>query len=266
MPIILSEAIPSKKLRDKLGKHHPAFGCWIDMFSPMATEIIAQAGNDCLMIDLEHGPGAIFDAISQMHAARAYDPKIFVRVSYNSYSEIKRVLDAGADGVMVPSISSAREAQNVVEAALYAPKGKRGVASTIIRGADYGAKAKEYLETFNDKVMIICQIEDSEGVENAAEIAATDGVDMIFIGPSDLSADMGYPGQTDHPVVMDAIHKIEMAAKKSGKLLGAIPTPNRSARALYEAGYDLVLDGGDIGFVVKGARAKTAELRSILGR
>ncbi|MEH6631847.1 MAG: aldolase/citrate lyase family protein [Halopseudomonas aestusnigri] len=262
----MTQTIPSTKLCNKLGEHHPAFGCWIDMFSPMATEIIAQAGNDCLMIDLEHGPGSVLDAIAQMQAARAYGPKIFVRVSHNSYSEIKRVLDAGADGVMVPSISSAREAQAVVEAALYAPKGKRGVASTIVRGADYGVKAREYLESFNDEIMIICQIEDSEGVKNAAEIAATDGVDMIFIGPSDLSADLGYPGETDHPVVIAAIQEVEKAVKKAGKLLGAIPTPKRKAAALYEAGYDLVLDGGDIGFVVKGARAKTDELRSILGR
>ncbi|WP_419904211.1 HpcH/HpaI aldolase family protein [Kiloniella sp.] len=256
----------TKQLCQKLGKHHPAFGCWIDMFNPLATEIIAQAGNDCLMVDLEHGPGSVLDAIVQMQAARAYGPKVFVRVSHNSYSEIKRVLDAGADGVMVPSISSACEARDVVKACLYAPKGKRGVASTIVRGADYGVRAMEYLETFNDEVMIICQIEDAEGVENAAEIASTDGVDMIFIGLSDLSADLGFPGQTDHPVVLEAIQKIELAVKKAGKLLGAIPTPQRQATTLYESGYDLVLDGGDIGFVVKGARAKVDELRSILGR
>ncbi|MFD2207561.1 HpcH/HpaI aldolase family protein [Kiloniella antarctica] len=262
----MSEITSREKLRYKLGKHHPAFGCWIDMFSPMATEIIAQAGNDCLMIDLEHGPGSVLDAIAQMQAARAYSSKNFVRVSHNSYAQIKRALDAGADGVMVPSISTAQEAKSVVEAALYAPKGKRGVASTIIRGADYGVKAIEYLETFNDEIMVICQIEDSEGVKNVAEIAATDGVDMIFIGPSDLSADLGYPGETDHPVVLSAIQEVEKAVKKAGKLLGIIPTPNRKAAALYEAGYDLVLDGGDIGFVVKGARSKADELRSILGR
>ncbi|OUS13327.1 hypothetical protein A9Q97_05160 [Rhodospirillales bacterium 47_12_T64] len=256
----------NEQLRRKLGNHHPAFGCWIDLFSPMATEIIAQAGNDCLMIDLEHGPGSVLDAIAQMQAARAYGPKIFVRVSHNSYAEIKRVLDAGADGVMIPSVSSASEAKAAVEAALYAPRGKRGVASTIVRGADYGVRATEYLENFNDEIMIICQIEDAEGVEKAAEIATTDGVDMIFIGPSDLSADLGYPGQTDHPVVMAAIAKVEKAVKQAGKLLGAIPTPKRQAAVLYDDGYDMVLDGGDIGFLVKGARVKADELRSILGR
>ena len=254
------------ELKNKLGAQHPAFGCWIDMFSPIATEIVAQAGFDCLMIDLEHGPGSVLDAIGQMQAARAYGPKTYVRVSSNSSAKIKRVLDAGADGVMIPSVSTAEEARSAVSSCLYAPKGKRGVASTIVRGADYGVKAEEYLKTFNDQVLVICQIEDAEGVINAEEIANTEGVDMIFIGPSDLSADLGYPGETDHPVVMEAINKVESAVKSSGKLLGAIPTPKRNATQLFDAGYDMVLDGGDIGFVVKGAREKAASLRSLLGR
>ncbi|WP_120496641.1 HpcH/HpaI aldolase/citrate lyase family protein [Kiloniella sp. EL199] len=254
------------QLKTKLGNHHPMFGCWIDMFSPIATEIIAQAGNDCLMIDLEHGPGSVMDAITQMQAARAYGPKVYVRVSSNSNAKIKRVLDAGADGVMVPSVSTKEEAEYAVDASHYAPQGKRGVASTIVRGADYGVNSQGYLKSFNDQVLLICQIEDAEGVENAKEIANTDGVDMIFIGPSDLSADLGYPGETDHPVVLEAIEKVERIVKDAGKLLGAIPTPKRDAETLYKAGYDMVLDGGDIGFVVKGARDKAAHLKRVLDR
>ncbi len=255
----------SPQLKNKLGDHHPVFGCWIDMFSPIATEIIAQAGNDCLMIDLEHGPGSVMDAITQMQAAKAYGPKVYVRVSSNSNAKIKRVLDAGADGVMVPSVSTKEEAEYAVAASHYAPQGKRGVASTIVRGADYGVNSQGYLKNFNDQVLLICQIEDAEGVENAKEIANTDGVDMIFIGPSDLSADLGYPGEPDHPAVLEAIFKVEEIVKDAGKLLGAIPTPERSAEALFKAGYDMVLDGSDIGFVVKGAREKVAQLKKTLG-
>ncbi|WP_020593282.1 HpcH/HpaI aldolase family protein [Kiloniella laminariae] len=253
-------------LLKKLGKNHPAFGCWIDMFSSLATEIIAQAGNDCLMIDLEHGPGSILDALVQMQAARAYGPKIYVRVSGNSSSKIKRVLDAGADGVMIPAVSSAEEARKAVEAALYAPLGHRGVASTIIRAADYGVKAREYLENFNDQVMVICQIETAEGAKNAQEIVTTAGVDMIFIGPADLSSDLGYPGQQDHPEVIKVISEIEQTVIREGKVLAGLPTAGRTAADLYKAGYDVVFDGADIGFVVKGAQAKAAELRKILGR
>ncbi|MCZ4280104.1 aldolase/citrate lyase family protein [Kiloniella laminariae] len=250
----------------KLGKNHPAFGCWIDMFSPLATEIIAQAGNDCLMIDLEHGPGSIMDALTQMQAARAYGPKVYVRVSSNASSKIKRVLDAGADGVMIPSVSSAEEARKAVEAALYAPLGNRGVASTIIRAADYGVKAAEYLESFNDQVMVICQIETAEGAKNAQEIVTTAGVDTIFIGPADLSSDLGYPGQPDHPEVMKVITEIEKIVLREGKILAGLPSAGRSAADLYKARYDIVFDGADIGFVVKGAQAKASELRKILGR
>ena len=244
----------------------PATGCWLSLFSPLAAEIVSQAGYDCVMIDLEHGPGSVLDAVGQMQAIQGRSCVPLLRVPENSPVWLKKVLDAGVAGVMVPAVNSAAEAQAAVAACRYAPDGMRGMAATVVRASAYGADWKAYVKRAAEDLLVICQIESGAAVEAAAEIAGVEGVDMIFVGPFDLSASLGYLGQPDHPEVRAAIDAVEKAAKTAGKLLGAIPTPERSAKELYAAGYDLVLADSDVILLRDAARSGCRALRDAAGR
>jgi 2-keto-3-deoxy-L-rhamnonate aldolase RhmA len=240
----------------------PAIGCWLHLFSPIAAEVVAQAGYDCVMIDLEHGPGGLMDAIALMQAVQGRDCAPLLRVAANDPVRIKRALDTGIAGIMVPAVDSKVEAEAVVEACCYPPEGRRGMAPSIVRASDYGANWRGYVERAARDLLIICQIESAAAARAAGEIAAVEGVDMLFLGPFDLSAALGYVGQPDHPEIQACIAEIEQAAKAAGKLLGGIPTPARPAEALFAAGYDLVLADFDLVLLRDGARASVARLRA----
>lgn len=241
-------------------------GYWTELFSPAATEIMAAAGYDCTMIDLEHGAADLGDAVAVMRALQGSGCTPLVRVPANDPAWIKRVLDAGAEGVMVPAVNSREEAETVVAACHYAPRGFRGMAAPIVRAAGYGQDWRGYVRDITENLLAICQVETRAAVENVADIAAVDGLDMIFVGPFDLSGSLGHLGEPDHPDVRAAITAVEEAAKAQGCLLGGIPTPERSSKALYAAGYDLVLADIDLVFLREGALAGVAALHEAAGR
>lgn len=241
-------------------------GFWVELFSPAAAEIMSAAGYDCAMIDLEHGAADLADAVAVMRAFGGTGCTPLVRVPANDAAWIKRVLDAGAAGVMVPAVMSAAEAAAAVAACHYAPRGLRGMAAPIVRAAGYGVDWRGYVEEVECSVLAICQVETRAAVENVTEIAAVDGLDMIFVGPFDLSGSLGHLGEPDHPHVREAIAAVEAAAKAAGCLLGGIPTPGRTARDLYQAGYQLVLGEIDVLVLRDGARAGVAALREAAGR
>ena len=249
-------------LKDRLGGAEPMLGCWLQLFSPIAAEIVAQAGYDCVMIDLEHGPGSVLDAVALMQAVQGRGCAPLLRVAANDPVEIKRVLDIGVAGVMIPVVDSQDEAAAAVAACRYPPEGIRGVAPIIVRAADYGADWRGYVERANRELLVICQIETGEAVGNVTEIAAVEGVDVLFIGPFDLSAALGHLGEPDHPEVLGAITDVERAAKAAGKRLAGIPTPGRTAEALFAAGYDLVLADFDVVLLRDAAHASLARLRA----
>ena len=228
-------------LKERLQAGRPAIGCWLHLFSNTAAEIMAQAGYDFAMIDMEHGPGDPMDAIALMQAIKGHDCTPLARVPSNDPVAIKRTLDAGVKGVMIPAVNSAEEAKAAVAACRYPPEGIRGVAPVIVRAADYGANWRDYARSANASLLVICQIESGPAVAAVERIAAVEGVDLLFVGPFDLSANLGFLGQPDHPEVLAKIAHVERAAKAAGKLLGAIPTPDRSLEQLLEAGYDLIL-------------------------
>ncbi len=232
------------------------------MFSPIAAEVVAQAGYDFVLIDLEHGPGSYLDAIALMQAIQGRDCVPLIRVPSNDEVALKRALDTGVAGVMVPAVNTAAEAEAAVAACHYPPRGRRGMAAAIVRGADYGLRAAEYIESAGTALLVMCQIESAEAVENVTAIAAVEGVDMLFVGPFDLSASVGHPGQPDHPEVRALIARVEVAARSAGKRLGAIPTPERSAAELVAAGYQLIVADADVLLLRDGARASLATLRA----
>jgi 2-keto-3-deoxy-L-rhamnonate aldolase RhmA len=233
-------------LKARLGSGRPALGCWLHLFSPLAAEVVAQAGYDCVMIYLEHGAGSLMDAVSLMHAVQGRVCAPMMRVPANDPVWIKRALDIGIAGIMIPAVNDAAETEAAVDACRYPPQGRRGMAPTIVRASAYGADWQSYVERAARDLLVICQIETAEAVGNAADIAAVEGLDMLFVGPFDLSAALGRMGEPDHSEVRARIDDVEQAAKEAGKRLGGIPTPGRSAEALFAAGYDLVLADSDV--------------------
>jgi 4-hydroxy-2-oxoheptanedioate aldolase len=253
----------SESFKGRLGQGRGLVGVWIESYDPVAAEILGTAGYDCAMIDLEHGPGSYRDAQLVMQAMRGTACAPLIRVPVSNRVEIKRALDIGAVGVMCPSISTVEEAREAANACRYPGKGGvRGMAPTIVRAADWGRDWQGYIQRSNEQVLTIVQIETREGVENAAAIAAVEGVDMLFIGPMDLSGDLGRTGNPDHDDVQQAIRRIEQATRGAGKLLGAVPTGAHSARALLGRGYDLVIPDVDTLLLRDGARASLAALRA----
>jgi 2-keto-3-deoxy-L-rhamnonate aldolase RhmA len=254
--------------KQRLARGRGGIGVWIETYDPIAAEILATAGYDCAMIDLEHGPGSYRDAQLVMQAMRGTACVPLLRVPVSNRVEIKRALDIGAQGVMCPSVSTVAEAEECAAACRYPARpgqghrGVRGMAPTIVRAADFGRDWQAYVERSDREVLTIVQIETAEGVENAAAIAAVAGVDMLFIGPMDLSGDLGQAGNPDHPTVQAAIARVETAARGAGKLLGAVPTGAHTAGSLLARGYNLVIPDVDTLLLREGARASLAALRN----
>lgn len=253
-------------LKARLQAGRPAIGWWLELQSPIAAEVLAGAGYDCALIDMEHGPGSVLDAIQLMQAMSGAAVAPLLRVSSNDTAEIKRALDAGVQGVMIPAIASRAEAEAAVAACRYPPEGVRGMAAPIVRASDYGRRWRDYVREANESLLVMCQIESRAGVEAVAEIAAVPGVDMLFLGPFDLSANMGFMGEPDHPEVRAAIAAVEQAAREAGKLLGGIPTPERGIEQLVADGYELLLPDVDTVMIRDAAEASLARWRAIVGR
>src|SRR5690606_3707981 len=192
----------ARKLKEKLRAGEKTTACWLFSNSPDMAEIIGAAGFDAVMIDHEHGSGSLEMAIHQYRAVRSVgDAPVLMRVPWNDTVLIKRALATGMDGSMVPSVSTAEEARAVVAVCRYPPHGSRSAGIGPARGGTYGRFARAYLENLVDDLMIICQIETKEGVENIESIAAVDGIDMLFVGPNDLSGSIRKLGQFNDPEV-----------------------------------------------------------------
>jgi 2-keto-3-deoxy-L-rhamnonate aldolase RhmA len=237
----------------------PQIGCWLNTASPMAAEVMASSGYDCVLIDREHSPADMMTALAMLYAAKAAGGAVLLRVPANDAAEIKRAADIGVDGIMVPQVESAADAERAARAAYYPPAGQRGVAPSAIRASGFGRNAA-YLAGAAEQMLLMCQIETARGADAVADIARVPGVDLLFVGPYDFSAGLGHPGEPDHPAVRGRIERIERACRQAGVPIGGIPTPGRSARELIEAGYALVLSGSDVVFLRDGAAAQLAEV------
>ncbi|HZH25736.1 MAG TPA: aldolase/citrate lyase family protein [Azospirillaceae bacterium] len=241
-------------LKRKLAAGQQAIGVWSHAASPMLAELLGQAGFDTVLIDDEHGVAGLHQTLGQLQAIAATPATALVRAPWNDHVYLKRVLDMGTEGVMVPSVNSAEEARAVVDACWYPPEGKRGAAPYAIRAANFGMDVPNYMERYRDELLIICQIETAQAVEAIPDIAAVPGVDMLFIGPVDLSASIGKLGRFDDPEVKALFARAERAILDSGKWWGTISLPNRTARSLAAEGCHLVMDVTDMSLVREGAR------------
>lgn len=253
-------AHPPFKKRLKGGR--PALGCLSNMASPVAAEILAACGYDAVMTDMEHGPGDFFNAVQQFQAIAGGGAVPLIRVAANDPVDLKRALDAGPAGVMVPAVSSADEARAAVEACRYPPQGIRGVAPSVARASGYGTDIEDYLQWLETEFLLICQIETMEGVGNVDAIATVEGVDMLLVGPMDLSASAGHFNDPDCAEMDALMARVAEAVGKAGILLGTMATAGRAAPDLFKAGYDFVLDTVDIALLREAARAKVAASRN----
>jgi 4-hydroxy-2-oxoheptanedioate aldolase len=231
--------------KSALAGNQQLFGCWIQLFNPIVAEMMGLCGYDFLMIDMEHGLGSVQDAVNVMRAVRGTGAASFVRIPTNDPVIIKTLMDQGADGIMVPMVETVEQARAVVSACRYPPKGTRGLAIGVARGADYGMNAT-YVDDIDDHTLVICQIETVLGVKNAKAIAEVDGVDMLFIGRNDLAADAGHILDLDHPEVNALVDEVLAIAKAAGKKIGTVPSAGRPWQQLLDEGFDLTVASSDV--------------------
>lgn len=236
----------TNKLKAKLRDGRQTVGCWLHLCSPMAAEIVGLAGFDMVILDHEHGPSDFLNTIGLMQALSATDTTPIMRVPWNDTVYIKRALDIGVHGIIVPSVDTPEQAEAVVRACRYPPEGVRGAAYSLLRCSDYGFQAEKYFDTHTDEILVICQIESVTAVENVEAIAAVEGVDMLFVGPFDLSASMGILGQTDRPDFIAMRTKAEKAIKSAGKWLAGLASKGDPPQAMKARGYDLTTGVSDV--------------------
>lgn len=243
------------RLKARFAEGGKGLGCWLSMASSISAEIVALAGVDFVLLDHEHGSGSLLSAIPLLQAASGAGATTLMRVEWNDPVYIKRALDTGVEGLMIPQVDDAEAARAAVAACRYPPDGVRSVAWGVIRAADWGLRAEEYGARANAEVLVIAQIESPKAVGNVPEIAAVDGIDALFIGPFDLSASMGKPGRFDDPEVADMIGRAEQAILASGKVLGGITRSHDDAKAMFGRGYQMVVAGADVTLLRDAARA-----------
>ncbi len=248
-----------KNLKKRLKNGETVLGCWLNLGSSVSAEIVGLAGFDWVLIDLEHGVGGEADAYHQIQALERGTAAPIVRVESYERQRIHRVLDFGAEGIMCPRIRTPQEARFAVDALKYSPEGLRGVAK-MIRATHFGINFDEYYAQTKDSLVGVIQIETVEALQVVDEIAAIEGVDVLFVGPADLSMALGIFNQFDHPLFLDAVKKTGNAAKKYGKAAGVLLFNPDHFNQFYEAGYRFIASGADMAFVNNGARTMVKKL------
>jgi 2-dehydro-3-deoxyglucarate aldolase len=235
---------PNQFRRDVLA-HKRLIGCWSSLTSPITTEILGLAGFDWILLDGEHAPNDLGTFIPQLMALKDSSSAPVVRPAWNDTVLIKRLLDGGFHNFLIPFIESEEEAKRAVAATRYPPAGVRGV-SMSQRNNRYGT-VPDYLATVNDNICVLVQIESRAGVDALDAIARVDGVDGIFVGPSDLAAALGHLGNAGHPQVQEAIRHVFAGAAAAGKSSGILALVEADARRYLEWGATFVAVGSDLG-------------------
>ena len=254
-----------KNLKQRLKNGETLLGCWLNLGSSLTAEIVGLAGYDWVLIDLEHGAGTEKDVLAQLQALESTPAGVVVRVESSASQRIHRVLDMGAEGIMCPKVNTAEEARQVVSGLRYPPHGHRGVAK-MVRATQFAQNFQSYYENSQENLLGIVQIETAEALDHLDEIAALDGADVLFIGPADLTMDLGIFGQFDHPLFKDAVQKITAAAQKAGKSTGILFFNPEEYQNYHDQGIRLIACGADATFVANGAREMAGRLAEMRGK
>ena len=251
--------LPQNAFKRGLKACKPQIGLWSSLSSHYSVEVVAGAGFDWLLLDCEHSPNDLESLLAQLQACAPYPTAPVVRVPWNDMVNIKRVLDIGAQSLLVPYVSTKEEAQNAVSYTRYPPAGVRGVAGTT-RATRFG-RIPDYAKRAHEEICLLVQVETQQALENIEAICAVDGVDGIFIGPADLHASFGHTGEIANPKVKPLIDDAIRRIRKSGKAPGIL-TPNEAdARHWLECGALFVAVGADVGILARGAEALAAKFK-----
>ena len=234
------------RTKHKLVAGGPAYGLIHSFACSQVAEMIGLAGYDFVMIDGEHGLGDFASHLACLQAVSATPATSILRVPSRDLTPIKRALDLGVEGILVPDVRTPEQAQAVAGACFYPPRGSRGFSAGTVRSSDYGLSVAEYVEAAAGELLLCLMIESAEGVANVREIAETDGVDVIQVGPFDLSYDLGIAGQFDHPDFAGALAEIESGVKAAGKILGGVPLPGLPLEEALNRGYKMMTMGADM--------------------
>ncbi|HWK43902.1 MAG TPA: aldolase/citrate lyase family protein [Stellaceae bacterium] len=232
-------------LKQRLLRGEALFGAWIETGSATNAEILGHQGFDFLIFDLEHGQGDLKDAVDVLRVLQGTGTPCIVRVPWNDPVFLKRVLDAGATSIMIPSVETPEEARAAVRACRYPPQGFRGYGAPLVRASAYG-ETVDYVKRANDELLLVIQIESAEAVGRAAEICAVDGVDVPFLGVNDMAGSIGRLEQLDTPEVRALVARAETAMRASGKPMGTVPSAGATWQSLFESGYQLVPLASDV--------------------
>ena len=251
---------PQNQFKQRLHAGERQIGLWLGLADPYAAELIAGAGFDWLVIDGEHAPNDLRSTLAQLQALSAHTVGAVCRPPVGEGWMIKQLLDIGCQTILVPMVETAEQAEDLVRAVKYPPRGIRGVGAGLARASRFNA-ISDYLVTADEQTCLLLQLETIAGLDQLEAIAAVDGVDGIFIGPADLAADMGYlgrPGQAEVQArVEDAITRIVA----TGKAAGILTSDQQLARRYLELGARFVAVGSDIGLIGTAARQLAAAYR-----
>ncbi len=252
-----------KKLKQRLNNTDIFKGTFLSLGSAVVSEIISKSGLEFAILDLEHGVGNENDILGQLQAFENGKAAAIVRVESNNHERVHRVLDMGVEGIMFPRIKTLEEVQNAIKALRYAPEGFRGVAK-MVRATNYGINWDEYYANQKNDIIGIIQVETEEILQIIDKVANIEGVDILFVGPMDLSMSLGVFGQFDHPKFTEAIKNTAKAAKQSGKICGILLTNPEQLSYYYKLGYRFFTLGADIAFINQGLQNTIAELNKVI--
>jgi 2-keto-3-deoxy-L-rhamnonate aldolase RhmA len=244
--------------RKRLKAGETLLGSMVTLGAPAVAEVLADVGFDWLFIDGEHGPLETGDILGILQAVGDRIACI-VRVPAAEEVPIKKVLDLGAEGIIVPQVNTVDQAARVVRSARYSPEGSRGVG--LSRAQGYGMRFQPYLATANEQIAVIVQAEHALAVENIESIVKVEGIDAVLIGPYDLAASLGKMGRIDDPAVMDAIEHVTKTCQAAGMPLGYFGVSAAAVRPYMERGYTLITAGVDTLFLGGAARRMLEDLR-----
>jgi 4-hydroxy-2-oxoheptanedioate aldolase len=245
--------IPRNAFKRALAEGRRPIGFWLSLGSPAVAEVLSGAGYDWVLVDTEHAPNDVPGVIDQLRALEGSTAAPMVRPAWNDPVLIKRLLDAGAQSLLVPFVRDAEEAARAVAATRYPPHGVRGVA-TITRASRYGRVA-DYLRRAQDELCVVVQLETRGSLAELERIVAVPGVDALFVGPSDLAADLGHLGEPGHPEVQAAIEDACTRCARLGKPLGIFAPAADDARRYLEMGVRFAAVGADAVVLRQGADA-----------
>ncbi|MDE2181384.1 MAG: 2-keto-3-deoxy-L-rhamnonate aldolase [Alphaproteobacteria bacterium] len=246
--------IPVNTFKRSLHEGKIQIGLWQGLASPVSAEICAGLGFDWLLFDGEHGPNDVPTMLAQLQAVSHHSVHPVARLPVGDTRLVKQYLDLGFPTLLIPMVDTAEHAADMVRSVRYPPRGKRGVAPYIIRASQWNS-IPGYLDEADAQVCLLVQAETRTAIENLDAIAATDGVDGVFIGPSDLSASMGHRGDSSHPDVQATIADAIARIRRAGKPAGILAVEETAARRYLDLGCQFVAVGSDISLLSMGGRA-----------